>query len=258
MEGASLTIVGKSTLAGGSVQGGSASAGGTDGQAFGGGMFLEGSGIVRFSPGLGQSEHVFNPIMDEAGVVANGDTPPAGFTPGSYRLVKSGLGTLTLSADNAYSGGTALKAGRLDLAAAGAAGTGPIVFLGHATLKIENAALSGHVFDDPIFFFAKNDVFDFSGLKFHAGAKAKYHPATDVLTVHSGHFTNMLTLLSPHGAHFIAANDGHGGTKVTLDPPHVTGTVASLSPHNHDFGGQNGSTDIAASANHFGDFLFVG
>jgi hypothetical protein len=255
MQGASLTIVGKSTFAGGSVHGGSAGAGGTNGQAFGGGMFLQGSGTVRFSPVLGQTEHVFDPIKDEAGVVANGYTPPAGFTPGSYRLVKSGLGTLTLSADNAYSGGTALKAGRLDLAAVGAAGTGPIVFLGHATLKIENAALSGHVFGDPIALFAKSDVFDLSGLKFHAGAKAKYHPATDVLTIHSGHVTDVLTLLSPHGTHFVAAKDGQGGTKVTLAPPHHTAAVVSLSTH--DFAEPHWATDIAGGAGHLGDFLFT-
>jgi hypothetical protein len=29
------------------------------------------------------------------------------------------------------------------------------------------------------------------------------------------------------GPHFIAANDGHGGTKVTLGPPPVTASVAS-------------------------------
>jgi autotransporter-associated beta strand protein len=141
--------------------------------------------------------------------VANGYTPPAGFTPGSYRLVKSGLGTLTLSADNAYSGGTALKAGRLDLAAVAAAGTGPVIFLGHATLKIENASLSGHVvFVNEIAFFARSDTLDLSGLRFHAGAKAKYHPATGVLTVHSGHVTDIFTLLSPHGTRFTVANDG--------------------------------------------------
>jgi autotransporter-associated beta strand protein len=150
------------------------------GQAFGGGMFLEGTGI-RFSPGLGQTERVSSATDDEAGVVANGCTPPAGFMPGSYRLVKSGLGTLALSTDNAYSGGTALKAGRLDLAAVGAAGTGPIVFLGHVTLKIENAALSSNIFGNPIDFFARGDALDLSGLGFHAGANeiSPRHRRTD-------------------------------------------------------------------------------
>jgi autotransporter-associated beta strand protein len=145
-------------------------------------MFLEGSGTIRFSPRVGQTEHVFNFIKDEAGVVANGYTPPAGFTPGNYSLIKSGLGTLILSADNAYSGGTTLRAGTLDLAAVGAAGMGAITFVGRATLKIENAALSGHVFGDLINFFGRSDALDLAGLKFHAGAKAKYNAATDALT----------------------------------------------------------------------------
>jgi hypothetical protein len=46
--------------------------------------------------------------------------------------------------------------------------------------------------------------------------KAKYHPATDVLTVHSGHITDTLTLLLPHGTHFATASDHHGGTDVFL------------------------------------------
>jgi hypothetical protein len=76
--------------------------------------------------------------------------------------------------------------------------------------------------------------------------------------VHSGHFTDTFTLLSPHGTHFTAANDGHGGTMVTLSPPAAKAAVASLSPHDHDLAGQNGATDIVGSANHLGDFLFMG
>jgi hypothetical protein len=34
-----------------------------------------------------------------------------------------------------------------------------------------------------------------------------------------------------------------------------TAAVASLSPHDHDFGGQNGATDIVGSTNDLGDFL---
>jgi hypothetical protein len=67
--------------------------------------------------------------------------------------------------------------------------------------------------------------------------------------------TDVFTLLSPHGTHFKAANDGHGGTKVTLDPPPVTATAASLSPH--DFTDQHWTTHTAGSAGHLSDFLFV-
>jgi autotransporter-associated beta strand protein len=132
-------------------------------------------------------------------------------------LVKAGHGTLTLShAGNTYSGGTTLEQGTLDLAAIRAAGTGAITFAGRARLKIEGTALSGHVFANPIDGFAKHDVLDLSGLHFHAGATATYHKGSHHLTVHSGHLTDTLTLNSPHGMHFDAVNDGHGGTAVFL------------------------------------------
>ena len=168
-------------------------------------------------------------------------------------LVKVGIGTLTLShAGNTYSGGTTLERGGLEVAAVGAAGTGDIEFAGKAKLKIDNAALSSHVFANSIDFFGKTDILDLTGLKFHPGASARYHAANEHLRVHSGHVTDILTLVSPHGTHFTVANDGHGGTKVVLHPPYVTVTAASLTAH--DLGGEPLSTD---GASHGGDFLFT-
>jgi autotransporter-associated beta strand protein len=132
-------------------------------------------------------------------------------------LVKVGPASLALShANNTYSGGTTLAAGTFDVAALGAAGTGAISFAGRATLRIENAALDGRAFDNPIIAFGKHDVIDLAGLHFHAGATARYHPATHHLTVHSGGTTDVLTLLSPHGTHFRAVTDHHGGTDILL------------------------------------------
>jgi autotransporter-associated beta strand protein len=133
-------------------------------------------------------------------------------------LVKVGQGKLTLSdAGNTYSGGTILEAGKLDIAAVGAAGPRAITFAGRATLAIENAALAAHVFGNDINSFARHDFLDLAGLKFHAGATATYHTATDRLVVHSGHVAaDTLTLVSPHGHHFGTASDGHGGTDVFL------------------------------------------
>jgi hypothetical protein len=104
--------------------------------------------------------------------------------------------------------------------------------IGKAKLTIDNTALSGHVFTNPIDFFGKYDVLDLTGLHFHTGATATYHKATHHLTVHSGGKTDTLTLLSSHGTGFAVANDGHGGTKATLDPPAPTAhAVASLAIH---------------------------
>ena len=169
-------------------------------------------------------------------------------------LVKVGPGTLKLShAGNTYSFGTFLEAGKLDLAAVGAAGPDPITFSGPATLAIENAALLGQVFGNAIDSFARHDVLDLVGLSFHKGATAKYHPATDILDVHSGGVTDVFKLVSPLGTHFVAAKDGQGGTKVTLDPPHHT--VASLSTH--DVAEQHWATDTAGRAGHLSDFLLT-
>ena len=137
-------------------------------------------------------------------------------------LVKVGQDKLTLShAGNTYSGGTTIEQGTLELAALQAAGTGNITFQSGGkhnieTLKIENAALLGHHFTNKIDNFGKHDFLDLAGLHFHAGATAKYHPATEVLAVHSGHVTDKLTLVSPHGTHFEAVSDHHGGTEVFL------------------------------------------
>ena len=211
----------------------------------GAGTYLLGRDQLTVGLNRHSTEDVSGPIDD------------GGFDGGSgASLVKVGHDMLTLShAFNTYSGGTMLEQGTLDLAAVDAAGTGHIAFSGKlkATLGVDTAALSGHVFGNEIDFFGKHDVLDLTGLKFHPGATATFHH--EHLKVRSGGVTDVFTLLSPHGTHFKAANDGHGGTKVTLDPPPVTATAASLSPH--DFTDQHWTTHTAGSAGHLSDFLFV-
>jgi autotransporter-associated beta strand protein len=155
-----------------------------------------------------------------SGAIDDGNHLGSGAGGGS--LVKVGHDRLTLAGvANTYSGGTTIEQGTLELAAIGAAGPGPITFanVGKAkmTLQIDNAALSGHVFaTNAIDNFGKHDFLDLTGLHFHAGATATYHKASHHLTVHSGHVTDTLTLLSPHGTHFAAASDHHGGTDAFL------------------------------------------
>jgi len=161
----------------------------------------------RLTVGLnGLSTEVSGPIEDGGLISVTGAS-----------LVKVGHGTLKLShAGNTYSGGTILEAGTLDAAALRAVGTGDVTFAGAATLKIDNAALSAHHFGNAIDAFARHDVLDLAGLKFHAGATATYHKASHHLSVHSGTITDTLTLMSPHGTHFAVAGDGHGGSDVFL------------------------------------------
>jgi autotransporter-associated beta strand protein/predicted outer membrane repeat protein len=189
-----------------------------------------------------------------SGAIENGPLLP-GF---GGSLIKVGTGALQLSgAGNTYSHGTLLEGGTLDLAAPGAAGTGAIAFGGVAHLAIENAALPRQVFGNRIDFFGNHDVIDLTGLHFHAGAKAKYHPADHTLTVTSHGVTDTLTLFSPLRTHFRVANDGHGGTKVTLAP--VKGTHHAAVVVSHDAIAHPTVADLPLSshdASHAGGWLF--
>ena len=111
MDGGSISFGGALNVAGNRVAGGgSASAAGG---AFGAGLFLAGNGTLAFQPGDGATQIVSDAIVDEAGAVANGTVPPAGFVPGSYSVTINGTGTLLLNAINAYTGGTTVASGTL-------------------------------------------------------------------------------------------------------------------------------------------------
>ena len=155
-----------------------------------------------------------------SGLILQGITLPG--DPGAS-LEKIGGGTLTLShAGNAFSGGILLAGGVLDIAAPGAAGSGKIHFdpFIRSTLKIDNAALSAHVFGTEIDGFHAGHTIDLAGLKFVARAKATYDSGTHVLTVKSGHVIDKLTLDLTSTTKLKAVDDGHGGTKVVVVVPH--------------------------------------
>ncbi|WP_137113395.1 autotransporter outer membrane beta-barrel domain-containing protein [Mesorhizobium sp. GR13] len=108
--GSTLTIRGSGGLSGGSVTGGT---GANIGQAAGSGIFLNGSGTLSFDQAAGVSQTISDQIADEAGLVADGYTAPAGFTPGTWGLQKSGAGTLLLTGANSYAGNTVVDGGSL-------------------------------------------------------------------------------------------------------------------------------------------------
>jgi autotransporter-associated beta strand protein len=146
-----------------------------------------------------------------------------GLISGNGELIKIDAGVLTLSHSNAYSGGTLINGGTLDLAALGAAGAGQITFgTGSQILKIENAALSPvtntiNTFGNPIQGIGVGDIIDLTGLTFAKGAKVSYNPNTDQLAVTSGGVTDALTaVLAPQGATFALSSDGANGTDITV------------------------------------------
>lgn len=70
-----------------------------------------------------------NDITISQALLADGTSPGGGFT-------KQGVGTLTLSASNAYTGGTQINQGTLALGAAGAIGSTGTISFGGGTLKV--------------------------------------------------------------------------------------------------------------------------
>ena len=80
------------------------------GSGFGAGFFLHGpvgAGAITFAPGPGEVQVVGDVIADQAGSGGIGDDARAS------GITKSGMGTLTLTADNTYTGATDVDGGTL-------------------------------------------------------------------------------------------------------------------------------------------------
>jgi outer membrane autotransporter protein len=117
-DGGGLIIEGGFSIGGGAVAGGQgAQAGGGgsdagDGDALGAGMFLHGSGTLVFAPGDGVTQTIGDGIADQAGHII-------GASANAWSVVKRDAGTLVLSGENTYEGGTIVEDGTLRIGAGG-------------------------------------------------------------------------------------------------------------------------------------------
>ena len=215
-DGGTLTI-NDSEFSGGSVTGGAGGVAGqptikgTDGQAAGTAIFLQGSGTITYEADT--SETISDTIVDEEGwVVTTGYTPPTGYTPGSYTVDKTGAGALTLSGTNAYSGGTTIEDGTLDLTVLNAAGIGEMNFGGDpannpTTLQIEKTALdNNNKFDNTLGIFRVGDTIDLRGIGTATGTSVDAQ--TDGLTISGGTTAVTMQLNSTSDIRGIQANVG--------------------------------------------------
>lgn len=167
-EGGSVVVSGDVTIDGGNVTGGT---GFEAGSAFGSGLFLQGSGSITFAPGAEDTQTIADDIADQTGSGGSGtyatggpSCTPGAATPcgsysgsGSWSLVKAGSGTLILSGDNTYSGGTSINGGRLEITNANALGTGQVDIAG-ATL-LSNVAGTYQLDNDFVFVTGQSSVF---------------------------------------------------------------------------------------------------
>ena len=223
MDGATLTIAGGSLTGGtaakgtGGAPGGSGAFGsgplshaGADGQALGGGIFLQGSENLHFTPVLGTTVTISDVIADEFGSGGVGAS-------GLGRLTLDGAGTLELGAVNTFAGGITIKTGTLEIGVDGTAGGGAISFAGHtATLRIDATPGDGSTASNALSHFVGGDRLDLAGLGFVAGATATVFGSQLVVT--SGGTTESFSLLDPDtaGAHYVVTSDGVGTTPGTL------------------------------------------
>jgi autotransporter-associated beta strand protein len=225
MAGASLTLAGGS-LGAGAVEGGAGgsdnsgfgvSAPGQGGAAYGSGIFLQGNQTVTLTPAAGDTEVISGVIAD-----MTGSKDQSGQT-GAGTLLVDGAGVAELAATNTFTGGVTLKSGVLELAAAGAQGSGAVTFAGVAgsvaTLRIDAAAepASGGTFGSTLVGFGNNQALDLTGLRYAAGASAIVSGST--LSVTSDGTTLNFTLAAPTNTHLLAMNDGAGGVEVVSAPP---------------------------------------
>jgi hypothetical protein len=208
--GASLAISG-GTLANGLVGAGFGSGSAGAGQAYGSGIFLQGAFLTLGAGQIaGQVTTISGQIADESAVDGTGAVGA---------LVISGAGTVVLSATNTYTGGTVLIGGALELAAAGAAGGAAITLGGVDTLRIDAAAMptpTGGLFSNRIDNLGHGDRIDLAGIAFTGATQVVLTNGIlgPNITVHEGTPGMQFLLHNPGATHFVALNDGHGGTEV--------------------------------------------
>ena len=132
-------------------------------------------------------------------------------------LVVAGSGEVALSAANAFTGGVSLQSGTLDLAVAGAAGSGNILFdPADATLQIDGTVMPTNTIVD----FIAGDTIDLTGIIFDASNTPTYSGNTFEI-VNNGTTLASLTITGkPYTASdFFLSKDAGTGTEVTTDLP---------------------------------------
>jgi len=231
-QGGSLTLTGPLTVDGNSVTGGTGGSGaipGGDGSAFGSSLFLQGNGTLTFASGAGQSQILSDAIADQTG---SGGT---GGNAGSYSLLKTGAGTTILSGDNAYSGGTTIQAGALQVGNGGASGT-----LG-----------SGNVVNEASLVFNRSGTFTVANTISGAGTLTQAGGGTLILTgtnTYSGGTTINAGLIN-----FAAANNLGTGT-ITLNGGGLqwaTGNTTDISSRLAPLGAGGATIDTNGNAVRF-------
>ncbi len=208
IEGGSLTTGSVQSGAGGAA--GIVGNAGTDGHAFGSGLFIQGGQRVTLMPLAVETLTIGDVIADQHG--SRFRSRPARASAG---LMVKGPGTVVLSGLNTFTGGIAFAAGAtLELAATGAAGTGGITFHAGSELVID----AGIQVKNTIFNFAAGNIFDFRGIA--PGVHTTTSLTNNVLTITNSDSSETQSLTLDPGQTFAPGAfsnlvpDGAGGSIV--------------------------------------------
>ncbi len=188
-QGGSIALL-SGTLGAGTVAGGS-----PGGSGLGSTMFLQGAQTLTLAPQPGQVLSIAGGIADQMG---NG---------GTAALLIAGNGTVSLTADSTYTGGTEIR-GDLEIGSDKAAGSGPITLDSGAILAVAKGVEPTNTLEG----FGAGTTIDAEGI---AGATATVSGDTLTIAGSAGTLTLMLSgpTLSSYG--LVTTDDGHGGTDVS-------------------------------------------
>ena len=201
----------------------------SDAEAFSSGVTIDAGASLQIGTG-GSTGTLIGAIDDEGTLVfdRSGNLTISSAISGGGAVVQNGTGTTLLSAQNNYSGGTALENGTLDVGALHGAGTGAITFqTGTETLRIETAALQGGDFSNVIKGFASGDRIDLANSD---ATHADLGPG-NILTISGGTTGTVTFHLDPSesfaGEFFHLDSDGGSGLYITESdqPCYCRGTL---------------------------------
>ncbi|HEY1935885.1 MAG TPA: Hint domain-containing protein [Acetobacteraceae bacterium] len=210
--GASISFL-SGTLGAGTLTGG-AGDNATAGSAIGGAIFYQGTNLLTFSPLAGQTLEVDGSLGFENGGGVN----------------VTGAGAVRLTTANTYSEGTDVSS-TLDLAVAGAAGTGTIYMRPGATLVVETTGTLGNVV---------SGLQDDATIDATAIANGTVSISGNHLTIANATTSLVVTLAQPDTSQYgiTVGPDATGGTEfvqvpteVLVAPVVVPGTVSFANQH---------------------------
>jgi autotransporter passenger strand-loop-strand repeat protein len=176
-------------------------------------------------------------MLDDGEVRIAGDATLAGILLGSGAVIETGGGDLVLSSfgDRDFAGKAVIEGGTIELASAGALGSGFVQFVepttGSAVLQIDaaDAPAAGGTFANTIVDFSgANEDIDLRSIAFVSGASASV--SDGVLVLSDGGKTYDFKLAGSVAGLYPVLSDGHGGTLIDPTAARFAQAAAAFAP----------------------------